>query len=155
MEKETADIAQISFYLAKEDATFDSLIDPEAGLGARQGLVFHEFEVDGAACRFIYFETLTTKTDAQTRILEQIVKLTEQADARSAALEAEAAARQKAVWPHCSSTISRWPRVELKIPKVPSFRQTRRRMSESTSARRWSRPLVRKRSRASAGASRS
>ncbi len=63
MEKETADIAQISFYLAKEDATFESVIDPEAGLGARQGLVFHEFEVDGAACRFIYFETLTTKTN--------------------------------------------------------------------------------------------
>lgn len=63
MEKEAADIAQISFYLAKEDATFDSVIDPEAGLGARQALVFHEFEVEGVACRFIYFETLTTKTN--------------------------------------------------------------------------------------------
>jgi hypothetical protein len=36
MEKEAADIAQISFYLAKGDATFDSVIDPEAGLEARR-----------------------------------------------------------------------------------------------------------------------
>jgi uncharacterized protein (TIGR04141 family) len=63
VEKENADIAQISFYLAKDDATFDSILDPEAGLAARQRLGIHDFEVDGAECRFIYFETLTTKTN--------------------------------------------------------------------------------------------
>lgn len=89
MEKEVADIAQISLYLAKEGATFESVIDTEAGLEARQSLEFHEFEVEGGACRFIYFETLTTKTnptwlDFLNERLEDETKIAFRSPSRSA-----------------------------------------------------------------------
>lgn len=59
----SAEIAQISFYLSKEKQTFDSVIDPEADLASRIGYLRHDFEVDAAKCRFIYFQTSAPKTN--------------------------------------------------------------------------------------------
>lgn len=63
LERDSADIAQISFYLAKADATLETIIDPEAALAARQAPRIEDFEVGDAKCRVVYFETLTTKTN--------------------------------------------------------------------------------------------
>ena len=63
VEKENADIAQISFYMAKEGTTLESIIDPEGGLAGQGRTITHEFEVDKAQCRFIYFEKQSTKTN--------------------------------------------------------------------------------------------
>lgn len=63
MEKGSAEIAQISLYLAKENVTFQTIIDPEAALASRQAFQVQDFEVGEARCKFVYFETLTTKTN--------------------------------------------------------------------------------------------
>jgi len=63
LEKDNNDIAQISFYLAKEKRVFETVIDPEAGLDKRRAFRTHDFEVEGASCRFIYFETPTAKSN--------------------------------------------------------------------------------------------
>lgn len=63
MEKDSADIAQISFYLAKAGVTSETVMDPEAGLASRQALRTERFEVGDAICGVVHFETLTTKTN--------------------------------------------------------------------------------------------
>ena len=58
-----AEIAQITFYLAKEDTTFDSILDDEAGLDGKMAIRKTDFEVDDTECRFIYFETYSARTN--------------------------------------------------------------------------------------------
>ena len=52
-----AEIAQITFYLAKDGVTFDSIIEDIESLDGRPGIRKEIFEVDGTQCKFIYFET--------------------------------------------------------------------------------------------------
>lgn len=61
MDGDQHDLAQVSIFLAKESMTFDTVLDPEAGLMSKIGLVTHDFEVDGAVCRLFYFVTTTKK----------------------------------------------------------------------------------------------
>lgn len=63
MEKENNDIAQISFFLAKDNVTFETVLDSEAERGGKKSFYIHDFEVDEATCRFIYFETVAAKTN--------------------------------------------------------------------------------------------
>lgn len=63
MEKENAELAQISFYLGKDKQTVASIIDPEAALEKKRKYISHDFEVGDAKCRFIYFEHLSGKTN--------------------------------------------------------------------------------------------
>ncbi|RYG98059.1 MAG: hypothetical protein EON58_08230 [Alphaproteobacteria bacterium] len=58
-----AEIAQITFYLAKEDTIFDNILDDEAGLDSKLAIRRTDFEVDDAECRFIYFETYSARTN--------------------------------------------------------------------------------------------
>ena len=62
MDQDSAELAQISFYLGKEASTFDSVLDPESGLREKKTRTF-DFDVDEAKCRFIYFEALSSKTN--------------------------------------------------------------------------------------------
>lgn len=57
------ELAQISFYLSRENVTFDTIIDPEADLAGHFHLRSEEFEVENIKCRFIYYETTTFKKD--------------------------------------------------------------------------------------------
>jgi hypothetical protein len=59
---QNAELAQISFYLSTENKGFDDVIDPDQRLAGNQSSTTHDFEHDGAPCRFIYFETSTAKT---------------------------------------------------------------------------------------------
>lgn len=58
-----AEIAQITFYLAKEGTNFDSILDDEAGLDGKLAIRKADFEVDETECRFIYFETHSARTN--------------------------------------------------------------------------------------------
>lgn len=58
-----AEIAQITFYLAKEGTTFDSILDDEAELDGKLAIRITDFDVDDAECRFIYFETYSARTN--------------------------------------------------------------------------------------------
>ena len=58
-----AEIAQITFYLAIESATFDNILDDEAGLDGKLGVRKTDFKVGDAECRFIYFETYSERTN--------------------------------------------------------------------------------------------
>lgn len=58
-----AEIAQITFYLAIEDTTFDSILDDDAGLDAKLAIRKADFEVDDVECRFIYFETHSARAN--------------------------------------------------------------------------------------------
>ena len=58
-----AEIAQITFYLAKEDTIFDSILDDDAGLDGKLAIRKADFEVDDTECRFIYFETYSERTN--------------------------------------------------------------------------------------------
>ncbi|BCJ90353.1 hypothetical protein IZ6_10880 [Terrihabitans soli] len=58
---EDAEIGQISFYLAKPALTFDEVIDWESDLRERNAYSNHSFRVEDHACRFLYFESITTK----------------------------------------------------------------------------------------------
>lgn len=53
-------IAQISFYLALEGRSFDTLIDPQLK-PTYDKLKKHDFEVEGCDCRFVYFEQKAAK----------------------------------------------------------------------------------------------
>ena len=56
------EIGQISLYLAKEGRHLESVIDFDTLLKRHQNTE-HQFEVDDAVCRFIYFETSAKKTN--------------------------------------------------------------------------------------------
>lgn len=61
MAAQPAEIAQIAVYLAKDQATFATVVDPEAGLQERSAFRQFDFTVDGASCRFVYFEKTARK----------------------------------------------------------------------------------------------
>lgn len=63
VETTEAEIAQITFHLAKEDTSFDSILDDEEGLDGRLSIRKIDFEVEDAECRFIYFETYSARTN--------------------------------------------------------------------------------------------
>lgn len=56
------ELGQISLYLAKEGTPFESVIDFDT-LAKRHQSTEHQFDVDDAVCRFIYFETSTKKAN--------------------------------------------------------------------------------------------
>lgn len=56
------ELGQISLYLAKEERPFESVIDFDTLVKRRQSTE-HQFEVDDAVCRFIYFETSAKKAN--------------------------------------------------------------------------------------------
>ena len=58
-----AEIAQITFYLAKGDTTFESVLDDEAGMDGKLAIRKSDFEVDDTKCRFIYFETYSERSN--------------------------------------------------------------------------------------------
>jgi uncharacterized protein (TIGR04141 family) len=61
MSGDVAEIAQISFYLAKSDQTVDTVLSGEKDLGACKGLREHSFSVDDAQIKFFYFESQNRK----------------------------------------------------------------------------------------------
>lgn len=63
IEKTEAEIAQITFYLTKENVTIDSILDDEEGIDGKLAIRKTDFEVDDAECRFIYFETYSERTN--------------------------------------------------------------------------------------------
>lgn len=63
MDKQNAEIAQISFYLGKAGETFESVIDPENKPDGKKGFRTEDFDHGVAACRFVYFETVTKKVN--------------------------------------------------------------------------------------------
>jgi uncharacterized protein (TIGR04141 family) len=63
MEKDNVELAQISFYLAKDEQSFETVIDPEAALNKRRAYRAHDFEAGDAKCRFLYFEQVSGKSN--------------------------------------------------------------------------------------------
>ena len=63
MEEENAELAQISFYLAKDQQSFGTVIDPEARIENNRAYCAHDFEVGDAKCQFIYFEKVSYKSN--------------------------------------------------------------------------------------------
>jgi uncharacterized protein (TIGR04141 family) len=63
MSDQPAEIAQIAVYLAKDKESFSTVIDAEAGLSQRPALREFDFVVDGASCKFIYFEQPSAKSN--------------------------------------------------------------------------------------------
>ena len=61
MEETGAEIAQITFFLAKEGATMASIIDDEVDLVGKKKAQSYDFVVKDASCRFIYFETMSVR----------------------------------------------------------------------------------------------
>lgn len=55
------EISQVSFFLAKPENTFDTVLDAEAKPEEHDEFSQLEIEVGGASCRFIYFETTSHK----------------------------------------------------------------------------------------------
>ncbi|MEY9741225.1 uncharacterized protein (TIGR04141 family) [Bradyrhizobium japonicum] len=62
-EDDSAEIAQISFYLAKPNQTFVTVLSNDKDVGTRKAAKHFDFDVDGAHCRFYYFETLSKKSN--------------------------------------------------------------------------------------------
>lgn len=56
-----AEIAQITFFLAKKGVTMTSIMDADADPEKRTKEETRDFEIDGATCRFIYFETVSSR----------------------------------------------------------------------------------------------
>lgn len=57
-----AEIAQISVFLAKDGRTFSTIVDQDR-ISKIKGVRITDFVTDGAACRFIYFETTSAKSN--------------------------------------------------------------------------------------------
>ena len=62
-EAENKEIGQITFFLAKEGTSFDSIIDSEVKLDNKKALQTVDFSLDETQCRFTYFETFSKKTN--------------------------------------------------------------------------------------------
>ena len=60
-DKANSEIAQLTFYLCKEKIDFAGVIDPESLHQHNKTFRQHDFTVDSAQCRFIYFEAESTK----------------------------------------------------------------------------------------------
>ena len=58
-----ADIAQISFYLAKPSQTFDTILSTDKAVRNRKAAKQYDFDVEGVPCRFHYFETSAKKSN--------------------------------------------------------------------------------------------
>jgi uncharacterized protein (TIGR04141 family) len=63
MADEAAEIAQITFFLAKEDTTFATIFDAGKNILNRADALQHNFKVDDAKCRFVYFETIASRAN--------------------------------------------------------------------------------------------
>ena len=63
MEKENVELAQISFYLAKDKQSFETVIDPEAAIEKKRAYRAHDFDAGDAKCRFLYFEQMSVKSN--------------------------------------------------------------------------------------------
>ncbi|MCF3595226.1 TIGR04141 family sporadically distributed protein [Rhodobacteraceae bacterium LMO-12] len=61
MDDKDHEISQVSFFLAKPESTFDTVLDAEANPEKRDKFSQLEIEVGDASCRFIYFETTSYK----------------------------------------------------------------------------------------------
>ncbi|ESX29455.1 MULTISPECIES: DUF6119 family protein [unclassified Mesorhizobium] len=61
MEGTGVELAQITFFLAKEGVTMGSIIDEEADLAGEKAVQSFDFGVEDAACRFIYFEAMSVR----------------------------------------------------------------------------------------------
>ncbi len=61
MDEKNQEISQVSFFLAKPENTFDTVLDAEAKAEERDEFSQLEIEVGDASCRFIYFETTSHK----------------------------------------------------------------------------------------------
>lgn len=61
MAQDETEIAQISFYLSKEGRDFSTVFDPEQNVLAKGSTKSFDFDVEGASCRFLYFETTTQR----------------------------------------------------------------------------------------------
>jgi uncharacterized protein (TIGR04141 family) len=59
---DSVDIAQISFYLAKPNQTFATVLSSDKE-GAREAAKQFDFQVEGAPCRFYYFQTNSKKSN--------------------------------------------------------------------------------------------
>lgn len=61
MDKQNSDLAQISFFLGRENITFETIIDPEVNLKGYLKIRIEEFKEDEIPCRFIYYETTSMR----------------------------------------------------------------------------------------------
>lgn len=61
MEESNPELAQITFFLAKEGVTMAAVIADEADFAGKKDLHSYDFEVDEASCRFVYFETVSAR----------------------------------------------------------------------------------------------
>jgi len=61
MSDEEREIGQISVYLVKAGVPFDQVIDWEKGITAKRAFADHSFKVEDIECRFLYFESSTSK----------------------------------------------------------------------------------------------
>jgi uncharacterized protein (TIGR04141 family) len=62
-EDDPVDIAQISFYLAKPEQTFATVLSGDKDVGTRDAANQFDFQVEGVPCRFHYFETTSKKSN--------------------------------------------------------------------------------------------
>lgn len=63
MSLQGAEIAQISFFLAREGKGSDNIFDPKRDILRAQNSKFSEFVVDEVLCQFNYFETTSAKSN--------------------------------------------------------------------------------------------
>lgn len=63
MNERDAEISQITFYLAKEKQTFDSIIDKDTNLNTKKNIKSFDFDIGDAQCRFTYFESVSSKSN--------------------------------------------------------------------------------------------
>ncbi len=63
MDNHEIEISQMSFFLAKPGNDFESVIVGAKELKGNLAFSQHDFKVDGSKCRFMYFETSTTKNN--------------------------------------------------------------------------------------------
>lgn len=61
MAQEYNEIGQISFFLSRSNVTFEGIIDPDEKLDQIESLKIINFVEDDVPCRFIYFETRSTR----------------------------------------------------------------------------------------------
>lgn len=62
-EDDPVEIAQISFYLAKPKQTFATVLSVDKDVHLRKASRQHDFGVEGAQCRFHYFETASKRSN--------------------------------------------------------------------------------------------
>jgi hypothetical protein len=63
MADEAAEIAQISFFLAKEGVTSVTIFDANKDVLNQPEARQHDFKVGDTKCRFIYFETVSNRSN--------------------------------------------------------------------------------------------